>query len=147
MQTDRGTRGTRGALAAATTAEGRAAVKILAAIALFAAFGASANPAQIVDGNYLRYEGSEYESMFFPCQTTEVWSINGGIAFDALVDYYRNARTGTSGEIRTVLMLDVLPIHRTEHPGSQIDAVTKVMAIVSISEAENEVSSCREGAR
>jgi hypothetical protein len=105
---------------------------------------ASANQTQIVDGNYLRYEGTEFESMFFPCQSTEVWSLNGGNAFDNLVDYYRNSRTNTADEIRASLMLNVFLVDKTEHPNSNIDAVAKVVAIVSISEDENEVSSCRE---
>jgi len=119
-------------------------MKTLATIVLFVSCTVSANQLQIVDGNYLRYEETEYESIFFPCQSTEVWSLNGGKAFEALVDYYRNSRTNTSGEIRTSLMLDILPINKTEHPSSHIDAVAKVIAIVSISEYENEIISCRE---
>ena len=119
-------------------------MKTLATIVLFISCAVSANQAQIVDGNYQRYEGTEFESMFFPCQSAEVWLISGGNAFDALVDYYRNSRTSASGEIRTSLVLDVLSIDKTEHPGSQIDAVAKVIAIVSISEDENEIVSCRQ---
>ena len=119
-------------------------MKILATIVLFVSCTVSADQTQIVDGNYLRYEGTEFESMFFPCQSTEVWSINGGEAFDALVDYYRNSRTNTSGEIRTSLMLNVLLINKSDHPSSNIDAIAKVIAVVSISEDENEIIYCRE---
>lgn len=128
----------------AAGAKRQAATKILATIVLFVSCTVSANQTQIVDGNYLRYEGTEFESVFFPCQSTEVWSINGGHAYDALVDYYRNSRARKSGEIRTALKLIVSPINKIEHPGSNIDAVTKVIAVVSISEDENEIISCRE---
>ena len=119
-------------------------MKILATLVLFVSCAVSASQTQIIDGNYLRYEGTEFESVFFPCQSTEVWSINGGKAFDALVDYYRNSRTNPSAEIRTSLMLSVSPVDKTEHPGSNIDAIGEVIAIVSISEDENEIKSCRE---
>lgn len=120
------------------------AMKILATTVLFISCTVSANQAQIVDGNYLRYEGTEFESVFFPCQSSEVWSIAGGQAFDALVDYYRNSRTNKSGEIRTALKLNVSSINKMEHPNSHIDAVAEVIAIVSIAEDENEIISCRE---
>lgn len=119
-------------------------MKILATSLLVVSCAVSANQTLIVDGNYLRYEGTEYESMFFPCQTTEVWSVRGGGAFAALVDYYRNSRTNTSSEIRASLMLNVLPVNKAEHPDSQIDAVAKVIAIISISDDENEIILCRE---
>ena len=119
-------------------------MKILATTLLFMSFAVSASPTRIVDGNYLRYEATEYESMFFPCQSTEVWSIDGGNALDALVDYYRNSPAHASGEIRTALMLNVSPIDRTEHPGTQIDAVARVIAIISLSNSEDEIVACRE---
>lgn len=119
-------------------------MKILTAILLLVSGTVSANQVRMVEGNYVRYEGTEYESIFLPCQSTEVWSLDGGNAFDALVDYYSNSRTSTASEIRTSLMLDVLPVDRTENPGSHIDAVAKVIAIVSLSEDENEVVSCRD---
>ena len=122
-------------------------MKTLAAIVLLVSCKVSASQSQIIDGNYLRYEGTEFESMFFPCQSTEVWSINGGNAFDALVDYYRNSRINTSGEIRTSLVLAISPINKAEQPDSQIDALAKVMAVVSISEDKNEIISCREDSR
>ena len=134
----------RPAAQSATDARRYAAMKILATIVLFISFAASANQTEIIDGNYLRYEGSQYESMFFPCQSTEVWSINGGIAFEALVDYYRNSRMDTTGEIRTSLMVHVFPINKVEHPSSQIDAVATVLAVVSLTEDEDVISSCRE---
>ena len=126
---------------------GQAISKIIAATLLIAITTTSANATQIVDGNYLRYADSEYENMFFPCQSTEVWSLEGGSAFDALVDYYRNSRTVSSSEIRTSLMLNVLPVDKTEHPGSHIDAVAQVIAILSISENATEVTACRQATR
>ena len=122
-------------------------MRLLATIAIIVSCATSANQTQIVDGNYLRFEGTEYDSMFFPCQGTEVWSLNGGEALGNLIDYYKNSRTGTSGEIRTSLMLIVSPVNKTEHPNSNIDAVGKVIAIVSISEDKNEINSCRAESR
>ena len=119
-------------------------MKILATLVLFVSCAVSANQTRIIDGNYLRYEGTEFDSVFFPCQSTEVWSINGGKAFDALVDYYRNSRINKSGEIKISLKLVVSPINKTEQPNSHIDAVARVIAIVSISEDVNEIISCRE---
>ena len=119
-------------------------MRLLATLLLWVSAAVSANQSLIVDGNYLRYDGTEYESMFFPCQTTEVWSIDGGNAFAALVDYYRNSRTNTSGEMRISLMLNVAPTDKLENPDSHLDAVAKVSAIISISEDETEVGSCRE---
>ena len=92
----------------------------------------------------MRYEGAEYESVFFPCQNAEVWSINGGEAFDALVDFYRNSRTNQYGEIRTALELIVSPINKAVSPDSHYDAVAEVTAVISISEDENEINSCRD---
>ena len=119
-------------------------MKILATLVLFVSCAVSANQTRIIDGNYLRYEGTEFDSVFFPCQSTEVWAIDGGKAFDALVDYYRNSRINKSGEIKISLKLVVSPINKTEHPNSQIDAVARVIAVVSISEDINEIISCRE---
>ena len=119
-------------------------MRILATIAFFIfSCQVCANPTQIVDGNYQRYDGTGFDSMFFPCQSTEVWSIAGGEALEALVDYYRHSRTGTTAEIRTSLVLSVLPVDKTENPASNIDAIGQVLAVVSISEDENEIDSCR----
>ena len=119
-------------------------MKILATLVLFVSCAVSANQTKIIDGNYLRYEGTEFDSVFFPCQSTEVWAINGGKAFDALVDYYKNSRINKSSEIKFSLKLVVSPINKTEHPNSHIDAVARVIAVVSISEDVNEITSCRE---
>ncbi len=119
-------------------------MKILTIVVLFISSTVFANQSQVVDGNYLRYEETEYESMFFPCHSAEVWSLNGGEALDTLVDYYRNSRTNSSGEMRVTLNLNVIPVDKADNPGSQIDAVAKVIAIVSISEDENEIASCRQ---
>ena len=119
-------------------------MKILATLVLFVSCAVSANQTKIIDGNYLRYEGTEFDSVFFPCQSTEVWAINGGKAFDALVDYYKNSRINKSSEIKFSLKLVVSPINKTEHPNSHIDAVARVIAVVSISEDINEIISCRE---
>lgn len=128
-------------------ANSQATSKIAAATLLIAITMTSANATQIVDGNYLRYADSEYENMFFPCQSTEVWSLEGGGAFEALVDYYRNSRNVSSSEIRTSLMLNVVTVDKTEHPGSHIDAVAEVAAILSISEDAIEISTCRQTTR
>lgn len=119
-------------------------MKTLATFVILFSSAVSANQSYIVDGNYLRYEGTAYESLFFPCQSAEVWSINGGNALESLVDYYKNSRSNISGEMRTSLMLNVSPINRAEQPGSQLDAVANVTAIISISEDSNEIGSCRE---
>ena len=119
-------------------------MKTLSAILLLIACAASANAAQIVDGNYLRYEGTGFESMFFPCQSSEVWAIEGGEAVGVLVDYYRNYRIGVSNQLRTALVLTISPVDRSENPASQIDAVGSVVAILSISEDENAIASCRK---
>ena len=103
----------------------------------------SAIETRIVEGNYLRYAGSEFDSAFFPCHSTEVWSITGGEAFDALLDFYGTSRTSHNGEIRTSLELIVSPIDKVENPNSHFDAVAEVTAVISISEDENEVNSCR----
>ncbi len=124
-----------------------AAWQIVTATLLIATSTASVGATQIVDGNYLRYAESEYENMFFPCQSTDVWSIEGGSAFDALVDYYRNSKTISSSEIRTSLMLNISPVDKTEHPGSHIDAVAEVIAILSISEDASEITTCRQASR
>ena len=118
-------------------------MKILAILVFLLPWAVSASPAQIVDGNYQRFEGTDFESVFFPCQSTEVWSLDGGKSFHALVDYYRNSRAKQSGEIKFSLQLVVSPIDKIEHPDSHIDAVAKVIAIVGISEDVNEISSCR----
>ena len=91
----------------------------------------------------MRYESAEFENAFFPCQSAEVWSVVGGEAFDALVDFYRNSQTNQYGEIRTALELIVSPINRTVSPNSHFDAVVEVTAIISLSEDENEIKSCR----
>ena len=122
-------------------------MKILATILFFVSTAVSANQLLIVDGNYLRYEGTEFESMFFPCQTAEVWSVDGGSAFGVLVDYYQNSRVDGPGEIRTSLLLSFAPVDKTENPGSHIDAVAEVIAILSISEDAGEIGSCRQDTR
>ena len=108
-------------------------MKRLFALLLLVSATASANQKLIVEGNYLRYEGAEYESAFFPCYSTEVWTIDGGNAYHALVDFYRNSQTNENGEIRASLELIVSPIDRTEYPDSHFD----------ISQDENEINSCR----
>jgi hypothetical protein len=118
-------------------------MKILATLVFFLSWTVSASPAQIIDGNYQRFEGTDFESIFFPCQSTEVWSLDGGKAFDALVDYYRNSQTNISGEIRFSLQMVVSPIDKAENPNSPIDAVARVIAIVGISEDVNEITFCR----
>lgn len=105
---------------------------------------AAAGQPRIVDGNYLRYESTQFESIFLPCSSTEVWSINGGDALHALVDYYRNSRANPAAEIRAALLLDILPVNRAEQPDAQIDAAATVIAVLSISEMEGEIDSCRE---
>ena len=118
-------------------------MKILAALVFFLSWTVSASPAQIIDGNYQRFEGTDFESIFFPCQSTEVWLLDGGKAFDALVDYYRNSQTDISGEIRFSLQMVVSPIDKAENPNSPIDAVARVIAIVGISEDVSEITFCR----
>jgi hypothetical protein len=118
-------------------------MKILATLVFFLPWTVSASPAQIIDGNYQRFEGTDFESIFFPCRSTEVWSLEGGKAFDALVDYYRSSHTNKSGEIKFSLQMVVSPIDKAENPNSHIDAVARVIAIVGISEDVNEITSCR----
>lgn len=121
----------------------RAAASFLAVMVSFVICEAAAAQAQIVDGIYLRYESTQYESIFLPCSSTEVWSIDGGDALHALVDYYRNSRASAADEIRTSLLLDILPVDRVEHPNSQIEAAATVIAVLSISEVESEIDTCR----
>ena len=118
-------------------------MKILATLVFFLPWTISASPAQIIDGNYQRFEGTDFESIFFPCRSTEVWSLEGGKAFDALVDYYRNSQTNKSGEIKFSIQMVVSPIDKAENPNSHIDAVARVIAIVGISEDINEITACR----
>lgn len=120
-----------------------AALRALLAALLLPVCGAAAANPQIVDGNYLRYEDTQYESIFLPCFGTEVWSIAGGAALGALVDYYRNSRASASAEIRTALLLHVSPVDKAAQPGAPIDAEARALAIVSISEAEYEILACR----
>ena len=118
-------------------------MKLLITLLLLTSWPACADQLRIVDGNYLRYEGTDYESAFFPCQSSEVWSIDGGKAFAALVDFYQNTRSGQNGEIRASLELLVLPIDKVQFPNSHFDAVARVAAVISISEAADEIASCR----
>ena len=129
---------------AAPDTKREAAMKILVVTLVLTSWTVSANQALIVDGTYLRYEGGEFESAFFPCMNSEVWSIEGGTALDSLVDYYRNSKANGMGEIRALLELVVSPVNESEAPNSHFDAVAEVTAIISISEDKNEISLCRD---
>ena len=119
-------------------------MRVLSAALVLVSFAVSADPIRIVDGNYLRYDATGFNSLFLPCQSEEVWSIEGGTASESLVDYYRNHKTSASAEIRVTLMLSVSPIDRIKHPGSQVEATARVNAILSISEDAGEIAGCRQ---
>ena len=119
-------------------------MRYLCAALLLLSSAVVAGPTQIVDGNYLRYEGTPYGSLFLPCRSTQVWRIDGGSAKATLLDYYRNSRASQIAEMRATLVLTVEPIDKTENPDSTIDAITAAEAIVSISEDEQAIRSCRD---
>lgn len=83
-----------------------------------------------ISGKYLRYEGGEYESAFIPCGKNEVWSLNGGAAYDELVQTYRTSTTNKYGELLITLQLTVTTINKSQFPNSHYAATATVDRIV-----------------
>lgn len=110
---------------------------------LFSPALASSEATEIA-GLYLRYEGAEYESAFIPCHKNEVWWLEGGIAYDDLVDKYRASAKNEFGEILVSLRLKVEPTDRAKYPNSHYHASATVMAVAAVSSDVEEIEACRK---
>ena len=93
-----------------------------------------------ISGEYLRYEGGEYESAFIPCAKNEVWSLNGGAAYSELVQKSRASPTNKYGETFFTLQLTVTPIDKQEYPNSHYAATATVESIVE----NGKLKDCKE---
>ena len=119
-------------------------MKILAFPLLFFCSALSSNEGTEFSGLYLRYEGAEYESAFIPCHTNEVWWIEGGAAYDELVNIYRASTKNEFGEILVSLELNVERIHKTKYPNSHYDASATVSTVAVVAFDDDTIAACRK---
>ena len=87
---------------------------------------------QQVTGQYLRYEGAEYESAFIPCGRKEVWDLGGGPALEKLIRKYRAAPRDAYGGVMVTLKLHVTPTDRGRYPNSHYEAEADVYEVVQL---------------
>jgi hypothetical protein len=92
---------------------------------------ASATTLQVT-GQYLRYEGAEYESAFIPCGRKEVWDVSGGPALENLIRQYRAAPQDAYGGVMVTLKLRVTPTDKREYPNSHYKAEADVYEVVQV---------------
>ena len=119
----------------------------LAPILLLVSTTAAASESVEIPGTYLRYEGAEYESALLPCNSDEVWWLEGGAAFDDLIEIYQSSVKNEYGEILVSLRLSVTRTDRTKYPNSHYDASATVDSVLSTSSNKSEIHECKSGAK
>ena len=119
----------------------------LTLILLLVSITAAANESVEISGTYLRYEGAEYESALLPCSSDEVWWLEGGAAYNDLIEIYQASIKNEYGEILVSLRLSVTPTDRTKYPNSHYDASATVDSILSTSSNKREIHECKNGAK
>ena len=67
----------------------------------------------LYQGIFIYAEGAEYESVFIPCDSKEVWRVAEGSKQKHLV---AKASTTTTKEIPVSLVLDVTPTDKRKYP-------------------------------
>lgn len=118
----------------------------LAPILLLVSITAAAAEPIEISGIYLRYEGAEYKSALLPCSSDEVWWLEGGAAYNDLIEIYQASLKNEYGEILVSLRLSVTPTDRTKYPNSNYDASATVDSILSTSSNKSEIRECKNGA-
>ena len=98
---------------------------------------------EVVQGIYLNYKGAEYESTFYPCNSSEVIHIKSTAAFDELQILYNKLQHTKYGEILVKLEMDSVKVNKQKYPNSHYTIIATVLKVLESSTNIINIEICR----
>lgn len=100
--------------------------------------------AQIVKGLYLDYEGGEYERTFIPCNSEEIWKVEGEDVYSQLSSIYKTSALTQYGELFIVVEGYHFPVDKSKFHSSHYSGVFQMLRIINTSVDAKSIDECRK---